>query len=66
MIKRGRGGKIINIASLTSEVARASTGPYTTAKGGIKLLTRVMTAEWAEQGDTDEGARSRLHCHRDE
>jgi gluconate 5-dehydrogenase len=50
MIKRGRGGKIINIASLTSEVARATTGPYTTAKGGIKLLTRVMTAEWAEQG----------------
>ncbi len=50
MIKRGRGGKIINIASLTSEAARATTGPYTTAKGGIKLLTRVMTAEWAEQG----------------
>ena len=50
MIKRGRGGKIINIASLTSEAARATTGPYTTAKGGIKLLTRVMTAEWAELG----------------
>ncbi len=50
MIKRGRGGKIINIGSLTSEVARASTGPYTAAKGGIKLLTRVMTAEWAEHG----------------
>jgi gluconate 5-dehydrogenase len=50
MIKRGGGGKIINIASLTSEVARATTAPYTTAKGGIKLLTRVMTAEWAEQG----------------
>jgi gluconate 5-dehydrogenase len=50
MIKRGRGGKIINIASLTSEVARPTTGPYTTAKGGLKLLTRAMTAEWAEHG----------------
>jgi gluconate 5-dehydrogenase len=50
MIKRGRGGKIINIGSLTSEVARATTAPYTVAKGGLKLLTRVMTAEWAEHG----------------
>ena len=50
MIKRGRGGKIINIGSLTSEAARATTAPYTVAKGGLKLLTRAMTAEWAEHG----------------
>ncbi len=50
MIARGRGGKIINIGSLTSEAARATVGPYTTAKGGIKMLTRAMTAEWAEHG----------------
>ena len=48
MIARGRGGKIINIGSLTSEVARATVAPYTAAKGGIKLLTRSMAAEWAE------------------
>ena len=48
MIKRGKGGKIINIGSLTSEVARATVAPYTAAKGGIKLLTRSMAAEWAE------------------
>jgi len=48
MIGRGRGGKIINIGSLTSEVARATVAPYTAAKGGIKLLTRSMAAEWAE------------------
>ncbi len=48
MIARGRGGKIINIGSLTSEVARATIAPYTAAKGGIKLLTRSMAAEWAE------------------
>jgi len=48
MIRRGQGGKIINIGSLTSEMARATTGPYAAAKGGIKMLTRAMTAEWAE------------------
>jgi len=46
MIPR-RSGKIINIGSLMSEVARATTAPYTAAKGGIKLLTRSMAAEWA-------------------
>ena len=47
MIARGTGGKIINIGSLTSEAARATVGAYTTAKGGIKMLTRAMSAEWA-------------------
>jgi len=50
MIARGKGGKIINIGSLTSEVARATIAPYTAAKGGIKLLTRSMAAEWAPHG----------------
>jgi gluconate 5-dehydrogenase len=49
MIPRGR-GKIINIGSLTSDVARATVAPYTAAKGGIKMLTRAMTAEWAAHG----------------
>jgi gluconate 5-dehydrogenase len=48
MIARGRGGKIINIASLVSEAARATVAPYTAAKGGIKMLTRSMAAEWAQ------------------
>ncbi|MEK8026004.1 SDR family oxidoreductase [Pseudaquabacterium rugosum] len=47
MIERGRGGKIINIGSLTSEAARATVAPYTVAKGGIKLLSKAMAAEWA-------------------
>jgi gluconate 5-dehydrogenase len=46
MIPRG-GGKIINIGSLMSEVARATIAPYSAAKGGIKMLTRSMAAEWA-------------------
>jgi gluconate 5-dehydrogenase len=48
MIARGRGGKIVNIGSLTSEAARATVAPYTVAKGGIKLLTKAMAAEWAK------------------
>ncbi|HEJ8089346.1 TPA: SDR family oxidoreductase [Serratia liquefaciens] len=48
MIARGRGGKIINIGSLTSQAARATVAPYTAAKGGIKMLTCSMAAEWAE------------------
>ena len=47
MVARGRGGKIVNIGSLTSEAARATVAPYTVAKGGIKMLSRAMAAEWA-------------------
>ncbi|ACS84753.1 MULTISPECIES: SDR family oxidoreductase [Musicola] len=47
MIARGTGGKIINIGSLTSQAARPTVAPYTAAKGGIKMLTCSMAAEWA-------------------
>jgi gluconate 5-dehydrogenase len=46
MISRGR-GKIINTCSLMSELGRNTTGPYTAAKGGLKMLTRAMAVEWA-------------------
>jgi gluconate 5-dehydrogenase len=49
MMPRGR-GKIINIGSLASELARPTVGPYTAAKGGIKNLTRAMAVEWAASG----------------
>ncbi len=49
MAARGR-GKIINIGSLTSELARATVAPYTVTKGGIKMLTKAMAAEWGELG----------------
>jgi gluconate 5-dehydrogenase len=41
MITRGS-GKIINICSLMSDLARPTTGPYAAAKGGLKMLTRAM------------------------
>jgi gluconate 5-dehydrogenase len=40
-------GKIINICSLMSELGRPTTGNYMAAKGGLKMLTRAMTVEWA-------------------
>ncbi len=46
MIGRNR-GKIINICSVMSELGRQTTGPYTAAKGGLKMLTRAMAVEWA-------------------
>lgn len=49
MAPRGA-GKIINVGSLTSELARATVAPYTVAKGGIKMLTKAMAAEWGELG----------------
>ena len=43
-------GRIINIASLMSEVARPGVGPYAAAKGGVRMLTRAMCVEWARFG----------------
>lgn len=47
MIPRGR-GKIINTASLGSEIARPTIGPYNTSKGAVKMLTKAMCVEWAK------------------
>lgn len=49
MIARGH-GKIINICSVMSEVARPTTGNYAAAKGGLKMLTRAMAVEWGRHG----------------
>jgi gluconate 5-dehydrogenase len=46
MVARRR-GKIVNICSLTSEIARKTIAPYTAAKGGLKQLTKAMAVEWA-------------------
>jgi gluconate 5-dehydrogenase len=47
MIQRQR-GKIINICSLMSFAGRPSTGPYTASKGGLSMLTKAMTVDWAQ------------------
>jgi gluconate 5-dehydrogenase len=45
-----RRGKIINIASLQSEVSRPGIAPYAATKGAIKMLTRGMCADLAGSG----------------
>jgi gluconate 5-dehydrogenase len=49
MIPRGH-GKIINILSIQSEIARPNIAPYSSTKGGLQMLTRSMCAEWAKHG----------------
>jgi len=49
MLEAGR-GKIINVCSLTSEVARPNISAYATAKGGLLMMTRAMATEWAVRG----------------
>lgn len=46
MMSRKR-GKIVNVCSLASDAGRAGIGAYTAAKGGLKMLTRAMCADWA-------------------
>ena len=49
MLERGA-GKIINVCSVQSELARATIAPYTATKGALKSLTRGMCADWAPHG----------------
>lgn len=49
MIRRGR-GRIVNIASVMSELARPSIAPYTATKGAVRNLTRGMCTDWAKYG----------------
>jgi len=49
MITRGQ-GKIINIASIMTKMARHHVGAYIASKAAVGGLTRAMTSEWAEHG----------------
>ena len=43
-----RSGKIINMCSMMSVYGRNTVSAYASAKGGLMLLTRNMTCEWAK------------------
>lgn len=43
-----RAGKIINMCSMMSVYGRNTVSAYASAKGGLALLTRNMTCEWAK------------------
>ncbi|MDO5641985.1 MAG: SDR family oxidoreductase [Paracoccus sp. (in: a-proteobacteria)] len=47
---KGRGGAIINLASLTSFVGVAGAVPYTASKSGVLGMTRALSTEWAARG----------------
>jgi gluconate 5-dehydrogenase len=49
MIKRGK-GKIINIASVQTALARPGIAPYTATKGAVGNLTKGMATDWAKYG----------------
>lgn len=49
MIARHR-GKIINIASVQTALARPGIAPYTATKGAVGNLTKGMATDWAKHG----------------
>ncbi len=51
MIKR-KAGKIVNIASVQTALARPGIAPYTATKGAVANLTKGMATDWAQYGLT--------------
>jgi NAD(P)-dependent dehydrogenase (short-subunit alcohol dehydrogenase family) len=47
MIKRGTGGAIVNIASISAFMPELYLGAYTPSKAGVLGLTRLLAVEWA-------------------
>jgi NAD(P)-dependent dehydrogenase (short-subunit alcohol dehydrogenase family) len=52
MIRKGEGGRIVNVTSVHEEYPRVGAGPYCAAKGGMKMLARVLALELSEHGIT--------------
>ena len=50
MVKRGRGGKILNVSSQAAEMAGEEKVHYCVSKAGIKMLTKGMALELARYG----------------
>ncbi len=50
MIRQGKGGKIINMSSISEEVGTANLTQYAMTKGGIKIMTKCMALELAQYG----------------
>ena len=49
MIERGRGGKIVNVASLLSFQGGITVPAYAASKGGVAQLTKALANEWASK-----------------
>ena len=50
MIASGRGGRIVNIASILAFQGGITVPAYAAAKGGLAQLTKALANEWASKG----------------
>lgn len=50
LMRRAGYGKIINIASLASELGMPNIVAYCSSKGGVRQITRGLAVEWAPHG----------------
>jgi NAD(P)-dependent dehydrogenase (short-subunit alcohol dehydrogenase family) len=50
MIDVGRGGSIVNVASIYGEAAAEGCSVYCASKGGVRMLTKVMALELGPHG----------------
>ena len=50
MLRQGKGGKIVSIASVLSFQGGVLVPAYAAAKGGVAQLTRALANEWAAKG----------------
>ncbi len=48
MVERGKGGKVINVASIGGKIAWPNMSAYCTSKSGCIQLTKVMALEWTK------------------
>jgi NAD(P)-dependent dehydrogenase (short-subunit alcohol dehydrogenase family) len=50
MLAQGTGGAIVNCGSIHSHAGKAGVTAYSSAKGGVKLLTQTLGLTYAKQG----------------
>jgi NAD(P)-dependent dehydrogenase (short-subunit alcohol dehydrogenase family) len=50
LMKKNKGGSIINITSLNAELAFPKNPAYVASKGGLKMLGKAFAADWGKYG----------------
>lgn len=50
MVEAGRGGSIINVASITGERPGVSATAYASSKAAVIQMTKALAMEWARHG----------------
>ena len=50
MIERGIKGVIINTTSECQDLAEVNTGAYCPSKGALKMVSKLLAAEWGKYG----------------